>query len=874
MAEIDAAINKLISELKKLQGEAGGGAVEDAAGEKNKGLEEANRIISEINNKYDQKLGQENKSIENAKQELSVRQKELQALLDNIQAGDELTDQTKERIAQLQEAVKQQERFVELTREAAEEAKNLGDSFSNILGGPDAVKVEDVFSPKAIGGAISGLTKIAKTQQMSALASEFATKAGEKFLGSIVRISMQLADNEAKFMKATGANKQFARSVTNSYDEMREFGATSEEVSATYQELFTNFTDFTMLSEKQRESIANTGVALSKLGISNQDFAKSIQISTKAMGMSAAQAGQNMLNLEKFAEDLGVAPQQLAADFAGAGDMLAKLGSQGTRAFKDLAIAAKVTGMSIDSIVNLTNKFDTFDGAADQAGKLNAALGGNFVNAMDLMMATNPAERFEMIRDSILDAGLSFDDMSYYQKNFYRDSLGLSDVGELAALMSGDMDLVSGATQQSAQDMIDAKKRAHEMATMQENLNTVLANMIPIIEPIVAGLKSITEGLAENATAAKALGITLGVIGMAYMGITGILKLASIRTQISTMMSGQRAAALGTEAGAVKAVTEAQEELNEERRSAGGLSRSFIKSIKDLGKALSQGAKGFIAIGIAAVGIGTGIYLAAQGAAELALAFENLGEAAPYAAAGIFAVMLPFGLLMGALIALVAGPQAAVTGAAVGVFLAVGAAALMMGAGMALAAAGFALLVNQIGKLDPSQILDLGAALYVLAPAIGAFGASLMFLANPIVVLGIITMTASIIALHLVLGDLEETVVNVSAALSSMFANMVDPNIGENFKAIGQAISDIPTRKNIEFAATMAATATAAPALKAMGAASEAMDKMFGNKQQAPVSQNTKQEITVNLMLNKDKLGEVVFEILGDGSVKAIKGAQ
>ena len=45
--------------------------------------------------------------------------------------------------------------------------------------------------------------------------------------------------------------------------------------------------------------------------------------------------------------------------------------------------------------VEETNKFDTFEGAADQAGKLNAALGGNFVNAMDLMMATNPAERLE-----------------------------------------------------------------------------------------------------------------------------------------------------------------------------------------------------------------------------------------------------------------------------------------------------------------------------------------------------------------------------------------------------------------------------------------------------------------------------------------------
>ena len=225
--------------------------------------------------------------------------------------------------------------------------------------------------------------------------------------------------------------------------------------------------------------------------------------------------------------NLGVAPQQLAADFAGAGDMLAKMGQDGTKAFKDLAIVAKTTGMQMESILAITNKFDTFEGAAAQAGKLNAALGGNFVNAMDLMMATDPAERFGMIRDSILDAGLSFGEMSYYQKNFYKDSLGLSDVGELAALMSGDMDLVTGATEQTGKQLIDTRNRAHEMATMQENLNTVLANMIPIITPLIDLMKDITERMAKNADVAKKLGyVIMGVSGL-YLGYQTAVKAAA-----------------------------------------------------------------------------------------------------------------------------------------------------------------------------------------------------------------------------------------------------------------------------------------------------------------------------------------------------------
>jgi hypothetical protein len=108
----------------------------------------------------------------------------------------------------------------------------------------------------------------------------------------------------------------------------------------------------------------------------------------------------------------------MAANFAAAGPQLAKLGREGVKAFKDLAVASKITGLEVSRLLAITEKFDTFEGAAEQAGKLNAALGGNFVNAMELMTATDPAERFEMIRNSVLDAGLAFDDMSYYQRKF------------------------------------------------------------------------------------------------------------------------------------------------------------------------------------------------------------------------------------------------------------------------------------------------------------------------------------------------------------------------------------------------------------------------------------------------------------------------
>jgi len=873
MAEIDAAINKLISELKKLKGDTGrtGTGASSKIKEDAKNAEEIKKIQEEINALYDDRERKNNRELDQARKKKNLAEDELQKVTDSLANKEKLTEEDKKQLELATQKVNKAEEFVNTLRDAQRAVDDLSDSFSNIFGGPDAVKIEDVFDPKKIAGVVGGLSKIAETGKGVELATELAAKSSEKFVGAIFKMSMQLADNEAKFMKATGANKAFARSVTNSYEEMRSFGATSEEVSATYQELFGNFTDFTMLNQQQRESLAETGVALSKLGISNADFAKSIQISTKAMGMSAEQAGQNMLNLEKFAEDLGVAPQQLAADFAGAGDMLAKMGDQGTKAFKDLAIVAKTTGMQMQSIINLTNKFDTFEGAADQAGKLNAALGGNFVNAMDLMMATDPAERFGMIRDSILDAGLSFDDMSYYQKNFYKDSLGLSDVGELAALMSGDMDLVSGATQESAQSMIDAKKRAHEMATMQENLNTMLANMIPIITPLIDLMKDFTEYLAESENLAKALQITMMTVTGAYVLYQGAIKTAAFFTTAYNVVMGLANMIGATRLGGLMAETRAKFQ-NAIATRLQSQAQNNLNNTSEKGNQISANSiKAMLAIGAAALMLGIGIGLAAYGTAQLAAAFNDLGKAAPYAAAGIMFLMVPFVAFFAAAAFIVysgVGPGIAA------VFLAMGAAALLLGAGIAVAAYGMSFLVKAFMDMDPKRIIAISVAML-------AFSASLYALAvagatATMGAPGLIVLTAAIVGMAYGLSLIEDLITNVAYAFVSFFDTIADPSTANNIKEIAQAIEAIPIRKNIEFATSMSALAAANTAAAALGTTQAVTKAIVGgnNQNNNTAAAPTPYEVTINVMLDRDKLATVVQEINGEQAKRAIQGTQ
>ena len=847
MAEIDAAISKLISELKKIQGTGAGADATESSGEETnpETAKKVSKIIKDINAQYDKRLKAEGKSIDNAKESLKTARKELKELKETLSTQESISEEEEQQLKTLSSKVNKSKEFVETTRQAAEAANDLGSSFAKIYGGADSLKFEDLLNPKNILDTAKSLGKIIEGQGKMAAVNEMAMQGAMAFTTALVNQTIALADDQANFMKATGASKEFASSISTSFEETRKFGATLQETNAAYQELLTTFTDFTMLSASQRESVAETTTVLAKLGMSNADVAKSIQTSTKALGMSAQQAGQNLLDLEKFAENLGVTPQQMAADFAGAGDMLAKLGSQGTKAFKDLAIAAKTTGMSIESIVNLTNKFDTFEGAADQAGKLNAALGGNFVNSMDLMMATNPAERFEMIRDSLLDTGLTFDEMSYYQKNFFKDSLGLSDVGELAALMSGDMDLVAGATEDSAQSMIEAKKRAQDMATMQEKLNILLTQVIPIIEPFVDKMIELTSEMAEGS---EEYAEYIQMIGGLVLGIAGITKAYNTVTAIFEAGNGAVGGLIGKikdviiERGADALATffqaKAQNELNDAQEGGG-------TSLKKLGKAASKGAKGLLAIGAAALMIGAGIGLAALGTAELVKAFMGLGDAAPYAAIGIGLLMIPFVAFFAAAAVIVytgVGPAIA------GVFLAMGAAALLLGGGIAIAAIGMAQLVTAFTGLAP-----LIPMMAILPAIFGSLAGSMMLLANPLAIVGMAALTATMLA-------------------TAAAANLMGEEFAKSVNTITESIEAIPTQKNVEFQASMGALAAASAAAAILGTVNVVTQAMgVGNTTQSKKDSDV-YKMELPIVLDGKEIDKKIIELVGGAARDAAAG--
>ena len=493
------------------------------------------------------------------------------------------------------------------------------------------------------------------TLQLGTAFKEGGITTGFKYIGSLLmgpilsgvrmlvssfkQLFFELDTTTSQFMTATGMNREFTMSLEGTARQLqRDATTTLPEYYAATQQMITGVTDFTMASRQQQETMAQTATMLERVGVSTQDFAAGAQNSIKMFSMSMNEASSFASELTQTAKALGVTPQQMASDFAQVGGSLAKLGSEGPRAFKELARVSKLTGLEISKLINLTSKFDTFEDAATMTGQLNAALGGNFVNAMDMMMTTDPVQRFEMLRDAISSTGLTFDEMSYYQRQFFANAMGLESVGDLALMMSGNMDLMSGATQQSAADYEKMAEEAAATADLQRLFNSVLAEMAPMMGEILIAVRDFMMGLKENeallADIRNAFEVVGGVIKFVIENIEimtiAFLGLAAVGPILKTielaMLAVKGATALATSITGFFTKTKAAETpvLN---KNTGALNRNS-SGMQKSGKMGGGAAAGLMKFALAVLAIGGGIFLAGEGISAMADGFVKLFDAA------------------------------------------------------------------------------------------------------------------------------------------------------------------------------------------------------------------------------------------------------
>jgi len=344
-------------------------------------------------------------------------------------------------------------------------------------------------------------------------------------------IQLALAQDQANvaFAKATGQGDAFNDAIMSLEANLYTAGVTSDEAGQAVQSLFTNVTDFTEMSEKQQAVLGQNVALLQELGVSSETAAKNIQFSTKVLGMSVNQSARLQRELLTFAQDLGVSADQIASDFASMGPQIAALGADGVDAFRRLEVQSKNTGLALNEIVGIVEKFDKFDTAAQSVASLNALLGGPYLNTLELVAETDPSKRFEILKKRIDAAGLSFDQMDYYQRKAIASSIGLNEQ-QLALMMRGRLDLIQ-EPQKSAADIEALAEQTAQFNTVMEELGQIMRSVAISIGPVITMFKDVLQAaqpffqyvipllLGAGAAVAAALEAPFLAVGLAVLGV-------------------------------------------------------------------------------------------------------------------------------------------------------------------------------------------------------------------------------------------------------------------------------------------------------------------------------------------------------------------
>ena len=343
-----------------------------------------------------------------------------------------------------------------------------------------------------------------------------------------IAVAKEIDTAIVNFNKTIGSPGGFNDLLSDASDDLLRFGVSAADAVQNIGTLVSTVRSFADLNQDAQEEIAQFVSLLDKMGFSADAQAKNIVFLNKSFGLSEKAAAKFNTRLMSIANSLDMPIGDVVQGFQDAQKVLgASAGSaeELSQQFGQLAAQADATNLSIGKLIDLSMKFDTFDSAAQQVGKLNAMLGGPFLSTVEMVTATNPAERIEMLADSLDRAGKSFDDMSYFERKAIADAAGLQDVNDLALLMSGNLSDITGPDLSEA-EIVEMKQQMKEfndvmqafanmaMATVVSLapfifmikdvfsfvgnvLSTVLMPAFKLVEGIIFGIESVIDGVSS-----------------------------------------------------------------------------------------------------------------------------------------------------------------------------------------------------------------------------------------------------------------------------------------------------------------------------------------------------------------------------------------
>ena len=483
--------------------------------------------------KKQEKLEQEKSSIE----DVARVTRELAA------AKIELMKANKEDADAIAKALVNYDKLVETQNKASQASKsyesNLRSTFKTLTGvtsASDSLIGSFLELGKETGNNEEALKKLKDVASDTFSVFNIGVSITRKVFESSVMLTTGLDSAQASFAKAAGTGGRYNDAIKQIEKTNRQFGVTAGEATVALGSLHSDMTQFLFMSQESQIQLANTVAQMEKFGISTGTTTEFLEGATRLLGMTSNAAVDLANSVMATASEFGDNLNEVMQETANVLPKIALPGAKTEKVLKNLYRMSKLTGMGMTEIVDAAQQFDTFDAAATAAGNLNAVLKGQYLDTLQILETTDPAERMELFADAIQNASGGFESLGYYQQQAVANAMGMS-VEQVRTMVlqekqATELEKTLERNNMNAEEYEELMGQSRDLAA---DFKILIAEAGVAMEPVIGALKQIVHWMSKILgnpimgslikfglplmIAGKGLG--LGLKGLAAMG-TGL----------------------------------------------------------------------------------------------------------------------------------------------------------------------------------------------------------------------------------------------------------------------------------------------------------------------------------------------------------------
>ena len=583
------------------------------------------------------------------------------------------------------------------------------------------------------------------------------------------------------FRTATGAGREWDDRILSQWENTKHLNNTLEDTVRANQSLYEGFSGFANMSDKATGELAGFVSEMERFGVEASTSTELLQSMTRTFGFTTEQAKDAEKTFYGFGKVIGVTTKKMMSDWNANAASLASYGKKSKDMFTKTAATARALGMEVSNLLKISEGFDTFEGAADKVGNLNALLGGPYLNSLEMLEEHDPVERARMLEQAIKQSGQSWGTMGRYMKIATAQAAGMP-LEDLSKIMENGVPTAEKYAETQAKAAEEAKKMADEAkanSDMGRQWARILNDLSAALMPMVEGFRGFVQTIAD-------LGLTSKPVMYTLIGIWGAMKLL----QFWAAMAAAKTTVLNLVTGTSPAV---------DVPAAAG--KGFLAKMTAALAASSTAAVGpILAVGAAIIMGGIAVAIIVLSLAALALAMKGLGANGLTMLGVMILLGVAFAYGAGAIKAFGIASAAAAPGiAAVAwpLFMIAGGAALV---GLAFAAIGYAIaaiidsIVGLIALLIENHevVLKVAGALSIMAIAAVVLAVAGFFAAGALVAMavgvGLLAVALWMISTEdlQAMGDIFKGMGNITYATVGAVYMMVDA-----IKEMAEAADDI-----------------------------------------------------------------------------------